>query len=287
MTKAQNSVDNAQVALDQAKQSLTNYEIRAPFDGTIRQIDFKVGDNLATNSSATTEYVYVQNPDLIQVDVLLDQTQIVKVQPGMKATLSFFSYPNQTFNATVTLIPGVPVTSNGVTSYNARMMIDAKGTVFYTGMTDNVSIILTEKDGVIVIPTIDVQTSTGSIGSGSRRSRGGSGGYSSGSTGSGGGGSYSRSGSGSSGSDTNSGSRSGRNSGSSRNYVNVVNPDGTTTKRPIVTGIVSGDTTEVVSGLQVGEQIAEKSYTTNKAGSGSTSIFSSLRLPGVGGGGGG
>ena len=79
--KAKNDIAMKELSLSQTKENVKNYEIRAPFDGTIRQIDFKVGDNLASDSSSTVEYVYIQNPDLVQVDVLLDQNDIVKVKP--------------------------------------------------------------------------------------------------------------------------------------------------------------------------------------------------------------
>ena len=164
----------------------------------------------------------------------------------MKASLTFFAYPNDIFDATVTLIPGVPVTSNGVTSYNARMILDAGDKTFYTGMTQNVNIILQEKDNVIVAPTTAIQSATGST----RKS----------------------------------GSGSADGSSKTRKYVNLVGSDGTTKRQNVQTGIDEGGMTEVISGLSIGDRIAEKAYSTNTS-TGSSGIFGGLRLPTPPGGG--
>lgn len=55
------------------KKNLDNYKLTAPFDGIVRKLDFQVGDNLTNDEQ---KYIYIENPDLIQVSILFDQIDI-------------------------------------------------------------------------------------------------------------------------------------------------------------------------------------------------------------------
>jgi multidrug resistance efflux pump len=45
-----NSLKQSQLSLQQTSQQKDNYEIRAPFDGTVDAIGFKVGDTVSSNA---------------------------------------------------------------------------------------------------------------------------------------------------------------------------------------------------------------------------------------------
>ncbi|MEI8091194.1 MAG: HlyD family efflux transporter periplasmic adaptor subunit [bacterium] len=94
MQIAQNGIRQKELALEQTKKDLEDLQIIAPFDGTLRKIDFKVGDKV---TSSDEKYVYLENPNLVEVTVLLDQIDIVNVQPGMTVEVVLDSYPNETF----------------------------------------------------------------------------------------------------------------------------------------------------------------------------------------------
>lgn len=170
---AKNDIAQKTLSISIAKQNLKNYEIIAPFDGTLREIDYKVGDTIVTNND--TKYIYIHNPNIVEIDILLDQTSIVQLKPGMHATLTFTAYPGVTFDGVVTLVSGLPTTTSGVTSYQVKLTLtDTKGKSFYTGMTQNVVITLATKDNVLLVPTmaissarnkkfVNVQTATGAV----------------------------------------------------------------------------------------------------------------------------
>ncbi|MEI7920114.1 MAG: hypothetical protein WCH65_08450 [bacterium] len=91
---AQNGIRQKELSLEQAKKDLENLQIIAPFDGTLRKIDFKVGDKV---TSSDEKYVYLENPNLVEVSILLDQIDVVNVQPGMNVEVELDSYPGETF----------------------------------------------------------------------------------------------------------------------------------------------------------------------------------------------
>ncbi|MEI6673267.1 MAG: HlyD family efflux transporter periplasmic adaptor subunit [bacterium] len=87
---AKNNIKQKELALEQTKKDLENLQIIAPFDGTLRKIDFKVGDKVISNDE---KYVYLENPNLVEVSILLDQIDVVKVKPGMKVQVELDAYP--------------------------------------------------------------------------------------------------------------------------------------------------------------------------------------------------
>gem|GEM_PF-3169198 len=92
--KARNNVYNQQLSLEATKNRLDNYRLEAPFEGVVRKIDFKIGDNLVSDD---TKYVYLENPDLLEVSIMLDQIDIVKVKLDQKVEIEFDAYPNEIF----------------------------------------------------------------------------------------------------------------------------------------------------------------------------------------------
>jgi len=155
ITRARNDVETRRLAWVQSKKDIEKYQIIAPFDGTILSIDFKTGDNLLSDD---TKYVYIQNPNLVEVSVLLDQTDIIKVKNGMGVSMVFYSYPDNTFTGKISQISGIPTISSSVTSYEAIMVLDTQGKTFYSGMTQTVTITLSEKTNVLTIPLLSITT---------------------------------------------------------------------------------------------------------------------------------
>ena len=75
--KAQNNIKQAELKLSTAKENLADYNLIAPFDWVVRKIDYMVWDNLSTD---TWKFVYIENPNLLEITVMLDQIDIVSVK---------------------------------------------------------------------------------------------------------------------------------------------------------------------------------------------------------------
>lgn len=153
----QNEIKKAELNLSDAKKELDNFELRAPFSWIIRKVDVQVGDNLASDNS---KYVYIENPDLIEIPVLLDQVDIVKVNIGQKASITFDAYPTEKVEWQIQLIDYTPVQSSGVVSYTIKIVItDEKfDKKVLSWMTADIEIITLEKDDVLVVSTKAIST---------------------------------------------------------------------------------------------------------------------------------
>jgi len=87
--KANNSIKQAKIKLSSAYENLEDYVLESPFDWVIRKIDYMPWDNLTND---TDKYVYIENPNLLEISVMLDQIDITKVDLNSKAIIKFDAY---------------------------------------------------------------------------------------------------------------------------------------------------------------------------------------------------
>lgn len=159
VAQAKNNVAIRELDLAQAKENLkTKYEIHAPFDGVVSTIDFKVGDNLVADD---TKYVYIQNPDLVQLSISLDQIDVVKVKVGQSVEVVFDALPTQTFTGTIETVDPAPVESSGVVSYAATITINRGETQIFSGMTATANIITAEQKDVLLLSSAALSSTDG------------------------------------------------------------------------------------------------------------------------------
>lgn len=155
IAQAQNTVTQKQLALENTQKNLENLELEASFDGIVRKIDFKVWDNITSDES---KYVYLENPDLIEISILLDQIDIVNVKEGMSVEVELDSYPGVIFNWILGEIDSTPTISAGVVSYTVKVSIDKGDKEIYSGMTATVKILVSQTSWVLEIPTSYIKT---------------------------------------------------------------------------------------------------------------------------------
>lgn len=148
--KQQNAITQAELRIENARKNLDDYRLEAPFDGIVRKIDHMVWDNLKND---TDKYVYLENPDLVEIIVKLDQIDIVTVDVWDRAIVTFDAYSNEDFDARVSLIDTTPILSSGVVSYEVKIILDdwTFDKTLLSGMTANVEIVTNEKENVFLI----------------------------------------------------------------------------------------------------------------------------------------
>src|SRR3989339_463245 len=153
INQQRNTVAQKQVALQKAKSALEKYELRAPFDGIVRRIDFQVGDNLLADANET-KYVVLENPDYFIVTVQLDQVDVVHVKEGQKASIVFDALPEETFEGVIDFIDTTPIQSSGVVSYEVEIALQPTGHTILSGMTAKVEIEIDARENVVAVPNL-------------------------------------------------------------------------------------------------------------------------------------
>lgn len=146
---SKNDIINSQLSLEIAKDDLDKYELTAPFDGIVRKIDFKVWDNLTNDED---KYVYLENPNIIQITALLDQIDIVKVKKSQNVEIIFDSYTDTTLTWYIEDIDSTPEKTSWVTSYQVTIWVDKWNLAIYGWMSAKAYIIINEKKDILLVP---------------------------------------------------------------------------------------------------------------------------------------
>lgn len=151
---AQNDIVKQELSLADSQKTLDKYRLEAPFDGVIRQIDFKVWDNIVSDEE---KYVYIENPNLIQITALLDQIDVVKAQLWQPVRIVFDSYSNLAFTGILDEINSTPITTSWVTSYQVKITLDKWENKIYSWMTAKVYVIVDLQKDILTVPLSFIQ----------------------------------------------------------------------------------------------------------------------------------
>ena len=155
---AKNDITQKELALSKIQKNVEKYELRAPFDGILRKIDFKVGDNLILDDD---KFAYIENPNLLKITILLDQIDVVKVQKNYRATIIFDALPDKKFWGEIEEIDQTPLEQSGVISYETSITLNKEDEKIFSGMTSTVEIIIAEKKDVLAVPSLAIQSRKG------------------------------------------------------------------------------------------------------------------------------
>lgn len=100
ITQAQKAIDQAQAGIDLINVQLTRLVIAAPVDGVILARNIQPGEIISAGGIAMT----VGELDHLTITVYIPENRYGEVKLGQLATVKVDSFPNQTFDATVTHI---------------------------------------------------------------------------------------------------------------------------------------------------------------------------------------
>ena len=146
------AVTQAENSLLDAKKTLENYYITAPFDGTIASVGAQLGQPAGSSALGTI----ITNQEL--ADIELNEVDVSKIKLGEKATLTFDAINGLSIVGTVASIDAVGTVSSGVVNYNVKISLDTPDSRIKPGMSVNASIITDAHQDVLTVPSSAVKT---------------------------------------------------------------------------------------------------------------------------------
>ncbi len=161
LATAEAAVVTGEVSVENARIALNDTEIRAPIAGTIIERNVEPGQVI---SSPTQDVgggtLLMKMADLaqVQVRVLVDETDIGKIQAGMPATVSVSAYPNQPFEGSVLKVEPQAVVEQNVTMFGVLVSIDNRSGLLKPGMNSEVVITVARREDVLTIPVPALRT---------------------------------------------------------------------------------------------------------------------------------
>lgn len=150
---AKDAVEDAELDLDEVYETLENYTITAPIDGTIVNKYYKAGENAENGRTLCT----ILDLSSLTVTLSVDELDIRSVAVGQIAMVTSDAINNHVFEGVITEVSIVGSASGGVTTYPVTVRIDDTEGLL-PGMNVDVSITVQESADTLTVPTEAVQT---------------------------------------------------------------------------------------------------------------------------------
>jgi len=149
----QNVVAQKQRNLVDAGEKLAAHFVRAPFNGTISEMDLNNGDSVSSGTALATLITKLQIAELS-----LNEIDIAKVKLNQSATLSFDAIEGLTLTGKVIDVDSIATTNQGVVTYGVTIALDMISDQVKPGMTTDVSIITDTKNDVLYVQNAAIKT---------------------------------------------------------------------------------------------------------------------------------
>jgi HlyD family secretion protein len=147
------AVKQRENALLDAQEKLSNYFIRAPFDGVIAKINAKRGDSV---SAGTVVATLITKQRLAEIS--LNEVDVSKIKLGQKATLTFDAVEGLSISGEVVEIDSVGTVSQGVVTYTVKISFDTQDERVKPGMSVTAAIIVEAKPDVLLVPNSAIKS---------------------------------------------------------------------------------------------------------------------------------
>jgi HlyD family secretion protein len=156
LINAQANLQDAQIAWDQTR-------VTAPLAGTIIAKNVELGTVISSpvrDVGGGTVLFKMANLDTVQVQGLVDETDIGKIQPGLAVTITVDAYPNRPFEGTVLKIEPQAQVNQNVTQFPVLVNIANPGHLLKPGMNTEVEVHVGQRQSVIAVPNAALRTQT-------------------------------------------------------------------------------------------------------------------------------
>ena len=179
---AQFQVNSAKASLKEAKENLNRTSIYAPNDGTVSRLNIEVGERVtgASQFSSGTEIMRIANLDVMEVNVEVNETDIVRISLLDTALIEVDAYLDRKFKGVITEIATSANTTgtsaDQVTNFDVKikMLKDSYDDLiksgrsisspFRPGMSATVEIQTETEKNILSVPIQAVTTRAGTTG---------------------------------------------------------------------------------------------------------------------------
>lgn len=168
VTELESLINQAQINVNTSEVNLGYTKIVAPLTGTVVSVPIEEGQTVNSNQTAPT-IVQIADLSQMQIKMQISEGDITKVKPGMKVTYTILSEPNKVYETTLKSVdPGLTTltdgsyssnnnTSNNAVYYYGKLVVSNDDGNLHIGMTTQNTIIVAEKDNVLIVPSIVIQ----------------------------------------------------------------------------------------------------------------------------------
>jgi HlyD family secretion protein len=153
-TSAESQFIRAEASLELARERLEDTTVTAPISGTIIAKTVEQGQIIASSTNNVSGgTVLIQMADLSELEIrtLVDEIDIGNVKAGLGIESTVEAFANMNFEGEVMKIEPQAVVQQSVTTFPVLSRIDNSGGLLLPGMNADVSIIIKERSNVLTV----------------------------------------------------------------------------------------------------------------------------------------
>ena len=152
LDEAEASVQIKQASLDNANANLGYCKIRSPVDGIVISRAIDLGQTVASSFSTPTLFQIANDLTKMQIDSSVAEADVGGIVEGQKVDFTVDAYPYRNFHGVVTQVRNSPTTVNNVVTYDCVIGVTNADYKLKPGMTANVSVVIAQRENALIIP---------------------------------------------------------------------------------------------------------------------------------------
>ena len=145
-------LQQAELALKNAKEDLMKTEILAPFDGTVVDVGVKQNDQLSSFDYASVTAVHLVDTSTVKMEGVVDEIDIYQVKLGQEAVITVDALPDEEFSGKVTFISPFGTEETGVVEFAVTISLEPAEVDLRGGLTATADIVVVKHQNVLLIP---------------------------------------------------------------------------------------------------------------------------------------
>jgi HlyD family secretion protein len=150
--QVKSEIVGAKAQLERAQINLDLTKIYSPVDGVVISRSVDLGQTVAASLSAPTLFLIAEDLTRMQVKANIDEADIGKITPEVRASFTVDAYPNETFIGQIDEVRLEPSTVQNVVTYGVIIAVDNAQLKLKPGMTANLMLVVDEHTDVLTVP---------------------------------------------------------------------------------------------------------------------------------------
>jgi HlyD family secretion protein len=159
VTASRENLRGRRATLAETSKDLDETIFRAPLDGVVTALNVEEGENVMTGTmnNPGTVILTVADLDTMQVEADVDETDVVRIRPGLSARVRVDAWEDSVLAGTVTTVGmsgrrGAQSAQQQATNFAVEVRINTPPEGLRPGMSADVEILAGEKDSALVVP---------------------------------------------------------------------------------------------------------------------------------------
>ena len=150
--EVKSQIAGAKAQLDRAQINLDLTKIYSPVDGVVISRSVDLGQTVAASLSAPVLFLIAEDLTRMQVKANIDEADIGKITPEVRASFTVDAYPNDVFIGHIDEVRLEPSTVQNVVTYGVIIGVDNAQLKLKPGMTTNLTLVVDEHTNVLTVP---------------------------------------------------------------------------------------------------------------------------------------